>query len=163
MCIAAIYYVMNLRRISQSQKTQLVLNMATMNTHKEYMKQYSDVVHHYQWKNYDEWAEKYSGVVNPEAHATLLAEMNKLVYSGTLLHEKLVDPNLLYSYSAPTRVILTWEKIGPIIKRWRELYNDPKLGYYAEYLYDETLKRFPDVRVPSLAERYPSLVSIQKS
>jgi len=63
----------NLRRISQSQKTQLVLNMAMMNTHKEYMKQYSDVVHHYQWKNYDEWTEKYSGIVNPEAHASLRA------------------------------------------------------------------------------------------
>jgi hypothetical protein len=58
---------------------------------------------------------------------------------GRLSQKKLVDIDLLPF--GPGQVKATWEKIKPVLEGGRKSYNEPKLGYGFEYLYNEMQKR----------------------
>jgi hypothetical protein len=147
-CVAAAYYVMTLRTNDKLRKAQVMAAIFSRARDKDYQRQWTDLVYQYKFSNYEEWEENYGGSVNPEAHSTLMAVLNIFNMGGSILKDELVDVETGFSYAPPTYIIVGWEKMEPVIKRWRELYNDPKLGDLAEYLYLETKRRYPDVVVP---------------
>jgi hypothetical protein len=151
---AAIYYMMNLRNSARAQRSQLICSAMAMNTHREYVSGLVDWIYKYQFKDADEWNKKYSGNVDREALSTFIAVLNQLTYTGTLLHEDLVDPELLFRYFSPLQIVICWEKSAPIIKNWRDYYNQPDFARFAEYLYDEVKRRYPGLTIPSPEKRY---------
>ena len=42
-------------------------------------------------------------------------------------------------------IIGSWEKVKPLVERWRNVYDDPLMHKSLEYLYDETKKKHPKV------------------
>jgi hypothetical protein len=141
--VAAAYYVMNMRNAEKMRKTQVVMSWFSLLQNKEFHRHYRDVLYKYEYANYEEYNKKYGAKVDPDALPTMLALMNQLDYVGFMLREKIADPESIYRIISPTWIVLTWSKLAPVIRGWRETFNDQKNGELAEYLYDETVKRYP--------------------
>ncbi len=78
------------------------------------------------WKNYDDWHEKYGPERDLEAYSSMHAIGN--YYNGIciLMSKKLLDVDLAQDLIA--RGLFTyWEKYEPIIKGFREQYSSPKI------------------------------------
>jgi hypothetical protein len=43
-------------------------------------------------------------------------------------------------------VIVTWEKVSPVVKGSREVFNYSELYSGFEYLYNEAKRQYPDIR-----------------
>jgi hypothetical protein len=67
---------------------------------------------------------------------------------GMCVQEGLVDFDMLAKKGLVTWTLAVYPKIKPIFMGMRALYNDPLYGSYSEYLYDECVKRYPDVAAP---------------
>jgi hypothetical protein len=65
---------------------------------------------------------------------------------GSMLKQGIIDPDLLYQITGPRRLMLVWETIENIVQNYRETFNDPTFVESFEYLYNETKKRFPDIK-----------------
>ena len=146
--VAAVYYVFNMRNAEKLRKTQVVLSWFSQLQTKEYHRHFIDIVFNTRYANFEEWEKKYRGDVNADAHSTFFALLNQLDYVGFMLREKIAEPESIYRIVPPSWIIISWTKIAPIFRRQREAFRDPRLAELAEYLYDETIKRYPEVFIP---------------
>ena len=82
--------------------------------------------------DYDDYKEKYG-----------LVEMNEVFVffemAGRLVKKRLIDIDLIPF--AHGQVKATWEKMKPILEGSRKRFNEPRIGYGFEYLYNEMRKR----------------------
>jgi hypothetical protein len=67
---------------------------------------------------------------------------------GMCVQEDLVDRDMLFKRGYVVWVKAVYPKIKPIIMGYRTLYKDPLFGYYAEYIYAEMMRLYPDVVAP---------------
>ena len=146
--VAAIYYVLNMRNAEKLRKTQVVLSWFSQLQTKEYHRHYIDIVLNTKYANFEDWEKKYRGDINAEAHATFFALLNQLDYVGFMLREKIAEPESIYRIVPPSWIIIAWTKIAPVFRRQGEMLKDPKIADLAEYLYDETVKRYPEIAIP---------------
>ena len=65
---------------------------------------------------------------------------------GIMLKENMMDPELLYQLFPPLQTIAFWVRIEPIIKDYRERTNDTLYNSALEYMYNDAIKRFPDIK-----------------
>lgn len=86
-------------------------------------------------------------MVNPEAYSNLLTALSQLNLLGGFVYEGISQLDQTLRVASPTVIIILWEKIRPVALEWRRIYSDPFIGFYAEYLYGQTKKRFPNVDV----------------
>jgi len=121
------------------------------------------VIFQYKFSTVEEWEKNYSGPVNPEAESTILALHNQIQYPVFLLKNKIADPESIFSIVAPNWIILTWGKIRPIVRKWREIYTAPNVGDLTEYIYIEAKRKYPNVKILPVSERYPSVILKQES
>ena len=144
-CVAAIFYVLNLRISQRNMKQtldtrefQLLMQLSEFITTKEGMKNYLEFVM-MEWKDYDDFEKKYGSDVNPDSYAlreTMAGWLNK---AGILLRYGMIDRELLYDYYGFVPIGL-WNKYCEIIRIQREHYAIPELYRDWEYLYDEMVK-----------------------
>ena len=93
-------------------------------------------MYQWEWKDYDEFMEKYSLPNNLEAQAKWTHYFSSLEGLGILLRKGLIDPDFIYRTQYGS-IILIWERFLPLIEEWRKrsglthIYVDP------EFLYDE--------------------------
>jgi hypothetical protein len=140
-CIAAIYYVVNLRN---SQKTmqltlesrQAQLFMQLYSTFcSDYIQKARNEVSKWSYRNYDDFQSKYSYDVNPETyqlHSSLSFFFEGI---GVLVSRKLIDPSLVDDLmSGP--IITYWEKMRPYYLEYRARFDWPQFGEYIEHLYN---------------------------
>ena len=99
----------------------------------EYTKHWQDVLYRQDWKTWDEYWEKYSSRVNPEAAAKVLEVARRYETLGSLVREKLIDPKFLYKQD-PHSAVLTWERLKPIVMGVRKNLNITNWGKSFEYL-----------------------------
>jgi hypothetical protein len=64
---------------------------------------------------------------------------------GLMLKEKMMDPDLLYQTFTPLQTINFWESIELIVKDYREKTNDTMYHEALEYMYNDAMKRFPNL------------------
>ncbi len=140
--VAVIYHIMTLRNTRKNQELQLETRQAQL-----YMNLY-DTYHSpefrkllytmldLEWKDYDEWYEKY-GRGNPEeiAFGSVMGYFNGL---GLLVKKGLIDADTVYDLLA-TWIVVVWEKYLPIVLAQRDVFNRPVWGEF-EYLYNEVKK-----------------------
>jgi hypothetical protein len=72
--------------------------------------------------------------------------------AGLFLKEGLAEPEILFRYLPPTSILTAWEKIEPIIERWKRYYNDPMLYDMIPYLVNEVKQRYPQVVISRYTE-----------
>ena len=144
-CIAAIFYVLNLRISQRNMKQtldtrqfQLLMQLSEFINTKEGMKNYLEFVH-MEWKDYDDFEKKYGSDVNPDSYVLREAMAGWLNKAGILLRYGMMDRELLYDYYGFISIGL-WNKYGEIIRTQRELWAMPELYRWWEYLYEEMVK-----------------------
>ena len=151
-CIAAIFYVLNLRISQRNQELmlkaqrqtletrqiQLMMQLSEFITTKEGMRNYLEF-NNMEWKDYDDFEKKYGSDVNPDSYAlreSLAGWFNK---AGILLREGMIDRELLYGFLG-FAAISAWNKYGGLVRTQRELWKMPELWRSWEYLYGEMVK-----------------------
>jgi hypothetical protein len=141
--IALIYYTQVLRNQERTrQRDQLHLRIQSADI--PYSRAWTNVL----FKNAstrEEWREIYHPVKDPVLFADMIFIQNRFQSLGIMLKDKIIDPDLLYRIYQPNSILVTWEHYRPNILARREEINDPNILSDFEYLYNETVKRFPDI------------------
>ena len=128
---AAIYYILQLRHQTKMRQTDLLVRLFSTLANKDWLESW-EKVRDREVLDYNDYKAKYAFV-----------ELNEvfLFYEqlGRLLQKRLIDIDLLPLY--PGQIKITWEKMKPVVEGGRKRYNEPKFGYWSEYLYNEMKKR----------------------
>jgi hypothetical protein len=90
-----------------------------------------------QWKDFEDWKEKYGPVSNHEAYENFSMIGGYFNSIGMLVENQILDIEIPYEEAAGT-IISTWERIEPITKEFRK--DDPSAWMFFEYLYNEIKK-----------------------
>jgi hypothetical protein len=144
--IAAIYYTLTLRYTRRNQELQLETRQAQLfmqiyNRFQEveFRKNFNDVLTR-EWEDYDDYVRKYGRFTNPTAQAASTSIGLFFEGLGVLLERGLLDVDMVSDLmSSPVR--LYWEKMSPIFMGMRARMNRDDTMAWAEYLYNEVLKR----------------------
>ena len=142
-CVAASYYVMNLRVQQTNIKTtletrQMQLYMQTLQETrtKQFLRDWIEITYHQDYKSYEEWRTKYGPSVNPDAYASWVHVTQLYQGIGYLVQSKVLDSETLSKYIQERSFIFLWEKIQPIVKYQREKLNPTAYDSF-EVLVDE--------------------------
>jgi hypothetical protein len=126
-----IYYALQLRHQIKQRQTDLLVRLFSSVNNKDWLEAW-EKVRDREILDHGDYKAKYGFV-----------ELNEVFVFfeqlGRLLQKKLIDIDLLPF--GPGQVKATWEKIKPVLEGGRKSYNEPKLGYGFEYLYNEMKKR----------------------
>lgn len=100
----------------------------------------NDITYNWEWKDYDEFREKYgSGSENIAAFSSWMSVMQFYDGVGVLVRRGLLDKSLVADIMSESFVIL-WDKNKAVIEGARTYYNKPKTLENAEFLYNEIMK-----------------------
>lgn len=109
---------------------------------KEWVMGWADVMYRQEWKDFDEWREKYGPVTNPEAWANFVISLQFYECLGLLVRRNIVDIALVHEHIGGARAGI-WERVELLVKGFREFSNRPILWNSFEYLYNE-LKKYEE-------------------
>jgi hypothetical protein len=162
-CIAAIFYVLNLR-ISQknmrltleTRRIVLIENIASRVTDEEGEKRVEELLN-YEWTDYADFDRKYGSENNVGASAkryALWTDYNKI---GMMLRKGLVEVEDLYVLGL-VEIPFFWEKYRPIVEETRRRYHGKEYLRDFEYLAAEILNYQqlldPSYRMPKKLEKF---------
>jgi hypothetical protein len=103
---------------------------------KEFMTRTIEILYHQDYKDYEEWMEKYGPRTNIDAYVNYYQVTSTYQGLGYLVQQKVLDIESVSNYIRPRSVIFLWEKIEPIVKVHRERLN-PNAYDSLEYLANE--------------------------
>jgi hypothetical protein len=103
---------------------------------KEFMRRVIEIMYHMDFKDYEEWLEKYGPITNPDAYVDYYQVTSTNQGLGYLVQNGVIEPEALSKYIRPRGIISLWEKIEPIVKVHRERYNSTAYDSF-EYLANE--------------------------
>ena len=162
-CVAAIFYVLNLR-ISQrnmrqtleTRKLQFVTSITSQLNSEEGWRRYGDLLN-MEWKDYDDFERKYGSDYNLDNFAKRMSVWYTFNTLGMLVREKLIEPELLYPIldGSPT---MFWTKFKNVIKEQRKIYGNMDELSDFEFLSNEILRvvlsKDPSVKIRETLTRY---------
>ena len=125
-CIAAFYYVLNLRETAKNRRAATSNNVQQLFLTEEWQQRFLDVMS-MQWKDFDDFKKKYDSSVNPQSYVkrnSLLVQYDNV---GRQYRSGVVDLDAFGSVSAYA-LVLAWLKFKPIIDGYRGL-EYPRDGF----------------------------------
>ena len=134
-CVAAVFYVLNLRNAIDNRKAQLLMEYNKIMSSKEWLIDIHESMN-YEWKDFDDFWAKY-GHANPKAHSQWISIANSLDGAVSLLKWNLVNEEMLRGYLGYTSMGAFWEKFGPVIKEMRAMFNMPDMFRNIEFYYNK--------------------------
>jgi hypothetical protein len=141
-CIAAFYYVMNLRETAKNRRAATSNNVQQLFLTEEWQQRFLDVMS-MQWRDFDDFKKKYDSSVNPGSYVkrnSLLVQYDNI---GRQYRSGVIDLDAFGSVSAYA-LVLTWLKFRPIIEGYRGS-EYPRDGFSDfEYIADALEKRLKD-------------------
>jgi len=143
--LAAAFYIMNLRMVQKKMKIDAAILYGNLVTEKERIRDWRHILFETNYASFEEW-EKGSRS-NPEDFLTFQEMAGGMNQLGLLLKEKVVDPEMLMTLLGPIWPKVIWLKLAPIIEGQRKIYNYPQWRHYAEFLYKEAERMYPEVKV----------------
>jgi len=144
--VAAVYYVMNLQITRRKMVIDNTIFLGNQISQKEFVIQWRQVLIDQTFQSREEWDKKYRN--DPEAFSNMYSTLGMLGQLGMCFHEGLVNREMFFKRGYVTWIKYAFLKVKPFISGQRVLYNDPLYGFWAEYLYDEVQKMYPDVVIP---------------
>lgn len=133
--IAAImYYVYISKSQNQTRKAQLFMQIYNRFQDKEFLRQNIEIMN-MEWADFDDFWQKYGIIVNPEATSLIFSVGTYFEGIGVMVKEKLIDVKLVDDLMTGL-VVRYWEKLEPIIKHQRIMFNWPEAYEWTEYLYN---------------------------
>jgi hypothetical protein len=152
-CVAAVYYVMNLRvqqenmwETTKNRKIAYTTDFMKAFYSKEFGRRYIDLVR-MDWKDHDDFMAKYDSRVNLENFADRWSFLGMLDVLGFQVKAGLVDLETIYELNwAP--VLMIWMKFRPIIEEYKKTdYGSDQyanLEYLAREMWRIKVKQDPD-------------------
>ena len=133
---AAVYYILQIRHQSKMRHTDLTMRVSSFWTSEEMVRQWLRTMD-LEFKDFQDFTQKYGLPFSetPE-HIALLITVNHFDAMGYLLHEKMIDFELVGNLP----IISTWERVKPVVEGSRKRASRPLLQWF-EYLYNEMKKR----------------------
>jgi len=150
--VGVFYHIMTLNNTRRNQRLALETRQAQlyMNLYATYHSpEFRELLYklmYQEWKDYDEWNEKYGEKNYPEmvAFGSVMGYFNGL---GLLVRKSLIDIDTVYDLLS-TFIVVVWEKHLPIMQAQRDKRNRPIWGEF-EYLYNEVKKidqQYPELK-----------------
>jgi len=126
---------------SETRQAQLFMNIYNQSfTSRQFLDALQRVIN-LQWKDFDEYLALFD-YTNPETRENRLAMMTLTGFFegvGVLVKEGLLDIRMVaLLMTGPVKSY--WEKIVPIVEKYRERDNYPRMVSETEYLYNELMK-----------------------
>jgi hypothetical protein len=137
MIIALTYYALQIRNQNKTRQAQLFMELYATYRNPEFRKLWHRVLSR-EFKDYQEWQEKYMNPDDLADHTTVQAFLEGV---GVLLKRGFIDIEMVDDLLSIV-VRLYWEKYGSIVQGSREMLGEPKLMADTEYLYREIRKRY---------------------
>ncbi|MBN2335233.1 hypothetical protein JXL21_06700 [Candidatus Bathyarchaeota archaeon] len=144
--VSIIYYASVLANANKTQKQQLETRQAQlfMGFHTawfnpEFYSNMIEVAFLWEYKNYDDFMEKYWMTSNPEMFTKWGRAESYLEGMGVMMKRGLLDPTLMDDLMSGY-IIAMWDKYEPFMVEFRERNNQPQFGEFFEYLYREVIK-----------------------
>ncbi len=100
---------------------------------KEFQRDSEEILHKWEWRDMDDYIEKYGNHLNEHTTAAYIQRTYDGV--GTLVRNGLVDSELVYDLTY-VMVLEMWEKFAPLLIDLRRRFNAPQVYSDFEYLYD---------------------------
>ena len=169
-CIAAIFYVLNLRISQRNQElmlkaqqqtletrqTQLLMQLSDFITTKEGMRNYLEF-NTMEWRDYDDFERKYGSDTDLDNCANRMTMWYSYDNLGAMLRSGLMDAETLYS-STMFGAYEMWAKFEEVIIEQRRHYNSATEFVNWEYLAKEMLRirllRDPSYKIPASVLKY---------
>ncbi len=136
--VGVILAVLELRNIARTRQMQLVMDIYSLFTSREYVDAW-EKIRTSEFKDYEGYAKKH-GLTDFMQVAALFEGL------GFLLHRRFLDIDLVRELMNESTK-MTWEKVRPMIEDARKQFSQRKSGEYVpiyqwwEYLYNELQKR----------------------
>jgi hypothetical protein len=162
-CIAAIFYVLNLR-ISQrnmkqtleTRKLQFVTSITSQLLSEEGQRRYGELLN-MEWKDYDDFEKKYGSDYNMDNYAKRLNVWSTYNTMGMLVREKLIEPEVIYIIDE-INPCYQWSKFKDVIAENRKRYGGVDSLSDFEFLNNELLRikfsKDPSFKIPETLSRY---------
>jgi hypothetical protein len=173
-CIAAIFYVLNLRisqknqEISQrnmrqtleTRKLQFVTSITNQLLSEEGQRRYGELLN-MEWKDYDDFEKKYGSDYNLDNYAKRMNVWKTYNTLGMLVREKLIESEVLYRTN-DINPCLMWSKFKDVIVEHRKRYGGVDSLSDFELLSNEILRiklsKDPSFRIPETFSKYVPVV-----
>jgi len=134
--VAAIYYALNIRHQRETRQAQLFMQVFDRLNQKETRKQIGDFIYVWEWKDFDDFWDKYGPERNIEAWASFNSFSMYYEGLGVMIKRGLIEPTIVDDIMSG-EIIRVWEKFEPVVREWRKRQNWPQLLEWNEYLYNE--------------------------
>ena len=155
--VAAIFYILNLRvsqrnmkATLQTRKLQLATSLADNLFNEEGFQRYCELMN-MEWKDYDDFEKKYGSDFNPDNYAKRTTCSYTFNMVGTLLKEKLVEPEMLYDMGMIGASFI-WYKFDDVLLDQRKRYMGADHYVNFELLAKEMMRikveRDPSYKMP---------------
>jgi len=162
-CVAAIFYILNLRISQRNMKTtletrklQFVTSITTQLLSEEGQRRYGELMN-MEWTDYDDFEKKYGSDYNLDNYAKRMSMWNTFNTMGMLVREKLVESEVLYRINNIDPLFM-WSKFKDVIAENRRRYGGKDNFSDFELLNDEILRvklgRDPSFRIPETLTKY---------
>jgi hypothetical protein len=162
-CIAAVFYVLNLR-ISQrnmrqtleTRKLQFVTSITSQLLSEEGQRRYGELLN-MEWKDYDDFEKKYGSDYNLDNYAKRMNVWKTYNTLGMLFREKLIEPEVLWRINDVNPCFM-WSKFKDVIIENRKRYGVKDAFSDWEFLNNEILRIMlsidPSYKIPEKLNRY---------
>ena len=169
-CIAAIFYVLNLRISQRNQELTLKAQQQTLETRKlqfvtnitnqlnseEGHRRYNELMN-MEWKDYDDFERKYGSDYNLDNYAKRMNVWKTYNTLGMLVREKLIEPEVLYRINDINPCFM-WNKFKDVIAENTKRYGGGDALSDFKFLSDElqriALSKDPSFRIPETLSKY---------
>lgn len=96
----------------------------------EFLSAYNEITVLQQWKDFNEWNEKYGALTNPNAFLSFSKICEFFNTIGLLVKTGVIDENIPYEQGADA-ILTAWKRVKPLVYAMRE--NFP--GFYITFEY----------------------------
>jgi hypothetical protein len=146
-CIAAMYYVLNLRETTRNRKVALTSNLLQAMFSEEGLKRHISLLN-MEWSDWDDFQKKYDSKVNEENYVKRTVFVTTVNYVGYLVKEGLLDVGSVYEICGEA-IMDNWLKFKPIYYKYVEV------GGYGRDIF-ENFEYLAEVMIRMKAARDPS-------
>ena len=122
-CIAAVYYVLNMRTTLQTRQAQLFMQLYSIYESKEFLRDYTDIWR-YEYSDINDWMQKYHPLKNPDAYASFMRVGRFYEGVGILVEKKLISMDLVMELMREA-ILYNWDRLKVYAYGQREITHMP--------------------------------------
>lgn len=132
------YYVLEIRHQSRLRQTESVIRLSPwFNMNAEEMQEAIAQVCSIEYKNYEDYVEKYSG---KQEDKMLKILGNYFEGMGILVFRRLVEADIVYDFWGDI-IVSSWDDVEPLIREMRKDSGNANMFRFWEYLSNEMKRR----------------------